>query len=151
MNNLPVPVISDAHYDRDNNRVVVTVEPCEGADFVSVWRTLNEPHPPMVWSRHLEPCDMRQTFYDYTCPLNTTATYAADSYSRAGDGDVIPHSDLSIPVSVSTADHRGWTKMPCVLCEELIWTPVEFVNGEMVVDLATHRESCPSNPGEPDV
>lgn len=146
MNSLPVPVISDAHYDRDNSRVVITVEPCN-ADYVNVWRTLGETPPTLVWCRHVEPCDAQQTFYDYTCPLNSTAEYAADSYLRAGDDDVIPHSTRSEPVTVSTVDDRGWTKIPCVHCQRLVWTPVHFTPAGMVLDVDRHRKICPGAVG----
>jgi len=107
-----VPVIS-AHYDRDNNRVAITVEPCLGADCFSVSRS---PIPELTHGQwvhglqHVPATGERQTFYDYTCPLNASPRYRVLSYAKRADGLLCGAADYSTPVTVDTTDDRHWLK-----------------------------------------
>lgn len=108
-----IPVISDAHYDGVNNRVVITVEPCEGADRFSVTRCNN---PQLLWGEwvggaHIvDATGEPQTFFDYLCPLNSQVRYRVLSYAVRADGLLLASRDYSAPVMVDTTDLNWYRK-----------------------------------------
>ena len=98
-----VPVIAEAFYDRDNKRVVITVEACEGAERFSVTRCNNLQLLYGEWIlRFVEATGARQTFYDHSCPLNTQVRYRVLSYAERGDGMLLAAKNYSPEVVVDT-------------------------------------------------
>jgi hypothetical protein len=110
-----VPQISDARYDQDNNRVVITVEPCEGADKFSVTRCN---HPALLYGewipslRFVEATGEQQTFYDYEAPLNSQVRYRVLSYAERGDGLLLAAKNYSPEVVVDVPGMGVWLKDP---------------------------------------
>jgi hypothetical protein len=114
-----VPVISGAHYDTANNRVVITVEPCEGAEKFSVTRCN---HPALLYGewipslRFVEATGEQQTFYDYTAPLNSQVRYRVLSYAERGDGMLLAAKNYSPEVVVDVPGLSTWFKCPGANC-----------------------------------
>lgn len=102
-----VPVISEAHFDRDRRRVVLVVEPCEGAEQFSVTRCNNLQLLYGEWVptlRFVEALGGQQLFYDYTAPLNTSVRYRVLSYAERADGMLLAAKKYSNEVVVETYD-----------------------------------------------
>ena len=105
-----VPVISDARYDAVNNRVVITVEPCEGAEKFSVTRCN---HPALLYGewlpalRFVDATGDQQVFYDYTAPLNSQVRYRVLSYAERADGMLLAGKNYSNEVVVDIIPDQG--------------------------------------------
>lgn len=78
-----VAVISSARFDREHMRVAVTVEPCDKAVCFSVLRRFKASKgAPCSVVRYAPASGHQQTFYDYTCPLESALEYSVISYSE---------------------------------------------------------------------
>lgn len=109
-----IPIILDAHFDTVNNRVVITVEACEGAEKFSVTRCN---HPALLYGewvpslRFVDATGDDQTFYDYTAPLNGSYRYRVLSYAERLDGMLLAAKNYSNEVVVETTVY-GCVKNP---------------------------------------
>lgn len=106
-----VVVISDAHYDAKNKRVVITIEPCLGAEKLSVTRCNNLQLLYGEWIlKFVDATGDEQVFYDNAPPLNTKVRYRVLSYAERVDGMLLASKNYSAEVVVDTTDHQHWLK-----------------------------------------
>lgn len=104
-----IPVITDAHFDEVNSRVVITVAPCVGAEKLSVTRCN---HPALLYGewvpglRFVDATGDEQVFYDYEAPLNNSLRYRVLSYAERLDGMLLAAKNYSNEVIVDTTCYQ---------------------------------------------